>query len=159
MRFTAPLTERVSDPLQDRINRNHDERLRQLVAHVEALENRVGLTGGIVMLHQTITGAADHVRIPRSAQVPIVVIELAGAVATLTSLPNIDQGLSDGQILVIRRPASGGTITFQDASVLAGSSLRLEGGANLGMTPRDTVLFVWRAITREWWQAAPRLAA
>lgn len=148
----APVTSRVSDPTTDRILRNHDERIRDLVARVEQL-TRLSASP-FTMILQSLSAVTDQIQ---SGTTPFAVNEITAASSlTMTSTPTIVAGAADGQILVIRRSAAAGsTVTIQNESVLSGSGLRLDGAANKALTTRDCVVLVWRASASEWFQVAP----
>jgi hypothetical protein len=159
-RFQAPVATRVADVTTDRVLRNHDERIRELVRRVQDLETSVGDVSRFltVIIGQAITAAGDRVALKASAT-PLVVVELicAGA-TTLTSTPNIDPGTLDGQLLILRRNRAGANLTLSDASGVAGSGLRLAGAANQAIGSGDLIVLLWRASTLEWWQVVPVVA-
>lgn len=148
---------RVADLAADRQLQNHEQRLVELTRRVRALERAVPVA--VTVLVKPLHAAADRIQLD-GALTPIVVVEclLPSGAVTLTSTPNIDQGAFDGQLLILRRNASGLTLTIRDEASLAGSGLRLDGAANKGLTSRDTIGLIWRASTLEWWQVVPLVA-
>lgn len=73
-----------------------------------------------------------------------------GAPITLTSTPNIADGV-DGQIVyLVNDSGTGQAIVLQDVAVLGGSALRL-GGANVTLSQYDTLTLVYVAAVDTWY--------
>lgn len=160
LRSRGPAPGRVDDVATDRQLQNHEQRIVELGRRVQALERatvpaRIGMT----FLAKSLNVVGDRIRLD-GAKTPLIIVEIAlpSGALTLTSTPNIEQGAFDGQILVLRRTASGATLTIRNETSLAGAGLRLDGAADKGLTSRDSIGLIWRASTLEWWQVIPLVA-
>lgn len=159
LRSRGPIPGRVGDLAADRLLQNHEQRLVELARRILRLEKKTPQTLGLTYLTQSVNTAGERLLL-QGAATPLIVIEIAlpsGAV-TLTSTPNIEQGAFDGQLLFLRRTATGATFTLRNETSLAGAGLRLETAADKGLTARDLIGLVWRASTLEWWQIVPLVA-
>lgn len=94
---------------------------------------------------QTLAADSDQIK----AISRIVEIQSSAGSLTLTSVPTIANG-TDGQVVTIINVDTVNSITLQDESVLAGSNLRLPGGANLTLGPRDVVTLYYSADLGDW---------
>jgi len=98
---------------------------------------------------QTVVAATT---IPNTARV--IYINSDGAV-TLTSTPNVaTTGAQAGQFITIVNNDSADAVTLRDETALVGSKLRLPGAADLVLGIRDSVTFVYEAVSGEWWALA-----
>lgn len=152
-RFLPVAGERAQDAAADRLLRSHEERLRELIRRVDALERAIETP--VEVLAATMLAVGDRIGLSHS-RARILAVEIVCPVGLiLTSTPNIDPGQFDGQILILRRSASGGSLTLRNETSLAGSGLRLIGAADQALGSRDAIALMWRASTAEWWQWAP----
>lgn len=78
-----------------------------------------------------------------------VVLLTADANYTLTATPTISAGLNN-QVVVFLNTDTTETLTFQDESNLAGSTLQLSGGVDFTLGPGDTLTMVFSSTTGDW---------
>lgn len=152
--FLGPLAWRVRtagdvDPLL----RNHDERIRELVRRLGAVEDRASARGDVFGIRPFgITAATQRIDLG-NIQTLLVLVNLAvPANVTLTSTPHMDSGQFDGQIVILRRTSAGLALTLRDETGLAGCGMRLDGAANKVLGARDALALSWSAADREWFQ-------
>ena len=74
----------------------------------------------------------------------------ANASYVLTSTPSITAGQLDGQRLYVMNQDTVDTITLQDVTALAGSTVRGKAGANVVLLPRSVTQFMWSSVNAEW---------
>jgi len=67
----------------------------------------------------------------------------------LTSTPTIVAG-TNGEVITIMGTSDTNTVTLQDESGLAGSSLRLSGGVNVTLGNRDTLTLWYSSADSAW---------
>lgn len=72
-----------------------------------------------------------------------------GAV-TLTSTPSLEDGLYDGQIVIIIGMSDGNTLTLQDETSLGNSGLQLAGSANITLGKFDIIILIYDSTLDKW---------
>ena len=68
-----------------------------------------------------------------------------GGAVTLTSTPTIEAGEEDGQIVIIQGTDNTNTVTLQDKSSLAGTTLALDAQVDATLGQGDTLMLMWDA--------------
>jgi len=91
---------------------------------------------------QILTAAGDTIN---AAGHSLIFLTSTGGSLTMTSAPTVSDGVI-GQVLILVNIDSTDTITLQDQGTLANSNLRLST-TTFAMGPRDSITFVWAALS------------
>lgn len=84
---------------------------------------------------------------------PKIRIKGNGGPVVMTSLPTIDLGTADGQLLIVLGTDDTNTVTLQDNGSLAGSKLRL-GATSRVLGNGDMLLLSWDSAAALWFEMA-----
>jgi hypothetical protein len=75
-----------------------------------------------------------------------------GEAVTITATPSIEAAQTDGTVIILQGASNSNTLTIQDESNLSGSSVELEGGANVTLGLGDTLMLVYNKNTSKYYQ-------
>lgn len=96
-------------------------------------------------------GATDSLTVTH----PTMLVQSDGGAVTITATPTIAAGI-DGQLVCVMGNSDTNYPTFQDASVLSGSGIKLKGKQSYTFGLNDSTWFMYRSSQSAWVEVAGR---